>query len=212
MPEDLPAGCTIHYTTDGTEPSVKTPRYTEPLKLSGGLRLRAAMFDKDGELVGGYTFAPKYYWKGFEQNLTTGKPVTNSTGENADAAVDGWVNLAKFWGTIPAPQWWQVDLLADYTLERIRIVPYWDGNRYYQYSIELSSDGKEWTKVVDASGNTAPETDQGRMHQFAPAKGRYIRVNMLKNSDNPAVHLVEVRAYEAGKTVPLMVPPSVPSK
>jgi len=26
-----------------------------------------------------------------------------------------------------------------------------------------------------------------------------VKVNMLKNSDNPAVHLVEVRAYEAGK-------------
>ena len=28
---------------------------------------------------------------------------------------------------------------------------------------------------------------------------RYVRVNMLKNSDNDAVHLVEVRVYEAGK-------------
>jgi hypothetical protein len=35
---------------------------------------------------------------------------------------------------------------------------------------------------------------------------------MLKNSDNPAVHLVEVRAYEKGLTVPLVVPPSIPQK
>jgi hypothetical protein len=49
------------------------------------------------------------------------------------------------------------------------------------------------------------------MHTFAPTKARYIRVNMLKNSDNPAVHLVEVRAYEAAKTVPLAVPPATPA-
>jgi hexosaminidase len=207
---DVPAGCTIHYTTDGAEPTVKSPRYTEPLKLTGGLRFRTAMFDKDGELVGGYTFAPKYYWKGFEQNLTTGKPTTNSTGENASAVVDGWVDLGKYWGTIPAPQWWQVDLEKEYTLGSIRIFPYWDGGRYYQYTIEVSTDGKSWAQVVDASKNATPETDQGRMHQFAATKGRYIRVNMLKNSDNPAVHLVELRAYEAAKTVPLNVPPLAP--
>jgi Glycosyl hydrolase family 20, catalytic domain/F5/8 type C domain/Chitobiase/beta-hexosaminidase C-terminal domain len=210
MPADVPAGCTIHYTTDGSEPSVKTPRYTAPLKLTGGLRLRAAMFDKDGELVGGYTFADKYYWKGFEQNLTTGKPTTNSLGEHADWAADGWVDLSKFWGSIPAPQWWQVDLQKDYTIDRIRIFPYWDGNRSYQYTISVGTEADKLTQVVDASGNTTPETDQGRLHQFAPTKARYIRVNMLKNSDNPAVHLVEVRAYEVSTSVPLLVPPSIP--
>jgi len=212
---DVPAGCTIHYTTDGAEPTVKSPRYTEPLNLTGGLRFRTAMFDKDGELVGGYTFAPKYYWKGFEQNLTTGKPVESSGGKNPqempENAADGWVNLAQFWGTTPAPQWWQVDLQKEYNLDRVRIFPYWDGIRYYQYTISVGVDTNHLVQVVDASKNTSPETDQGRMHQFAPTKGRFIRVNMLRNSDNQAVHLVEVRAYEAGKTVPLVVPPSVPA-
>jgi hexosaminidase len=211
---DVPAGCTIHYTTDGAEPGVKTPQYTAPLNLTGGLRFRAAMFDKAGELVGGYTFAPKYYWKGFEQNLTTGKPVESSGGKNPkempENAADGWVNIDAFWGTTPAPQWWQVDLQGEYNLDRVRIFPYWDGNRYYQYTISVGTDTNHLVQVVDATKNTTPETDQGRMHEFAPTKGRYIRVNVLKNSDNRAVHLVEVRAYEAGKTVPLVVPPSTP--
>ena len=213
---DVPAGCTIHYTTDGSEPTVKSPRYTGPTNLTGGLRFRTAMFDQDGELVGGYTFAPKYYWKGFEQNLTTGKPVESSGGKNpaempANAA-DGWVDLAKFWGTTPAPQWWQVDLEKEVELGSVRIFPYWDGIRYYQYTIAVGTDTNNLKVVVDASGNTTPETDQGRSYQFAPTKARYIRVNMLKNSDNPAVHLVEVRAYEAARTVPLAVPPPTPAK
>jgi hypothetical protein len=199
---DVPAGCTIHYTTDGTEPNVKSPRYTEPVSLSGGLRFRTAMFDKEGELVGGYTFAPKYYCKSFEKNLTTGKPVLTSGGvnptEKPEYANDGWVDLSKFWGTIPAPQWWQVDLEKEYNLGSVRIFPYWDGIRYYQYTVEVSTDGKTWKQVVDAGKNTTPGTEKGYTHKFDPIKARYVKVNMLKNSDNPAVHLVEVRAYEAG--------------
>jgi hypothetical protein len=37
------------------------------------------------------------------------------------------------------------------------------------------------------------------MHKFNPAPACYVKVSMLKNSANPAVHLVEVRVFEAGK-------------
>jgi hypothetical protein len=212
MIADVPAGCSIHYTLDGSEPTPKSPLYTEPLKVTGRLRMRAAMFDKDGVLVGGYTFADKYQWKGFEQNLTTGKPTDSSGGKNqaepSSNAADGWVDIAKYWGTTPSPQWWQVDMQSEYEIDRIRVFPYWDGSRYYQYTIEVGTETNKLVQVVDASSNTEVETDQGRMHQFAPTKTRYIRVNVLKNSANRAVHLVEVRAYEKAKTVPMLVPPS----
>jgi hexosaminidase len=209
---NLPASCTIHYTSDGTEPTPKSTKYDKPLTFTGSLRLRAAMFDKDGQLVGGITFAPKYRWKGFEQNLTTGKPVTTSGPVNKDEkpelANDGWVDIGKYWGTIPAPQWWQVDLGKEYELGSVRVFPYWDGIRYYQYTVSVGPDPEHLTQVVDATKNTTPETDQGHMHQFPPTKARYIRINVLKNSENTAVHLVEVRAYEAPKSVPLAVPPA----
>jgi hypothetical protein len=79
--------------------------------------------------------------------------------------------------------------------------------RYYQYTVSVGTDTNHLTVVGDASKNTTPESDQGRLYEFAPTKARYIRVNMLKNSDNQAVHLVEVRAYEAGKSVELPAPP-----
>jgi hypothetical protein len=71
--------------------------------------------------------------------------------------------------------------------------------RYYQYTVELSTDDKNWTVAVDASKNTEAGTEKGYMHKFKATKARYVKVNMLKNSDNPAVHLVEVRVYEEGK-------------
>jgi sialate O-acetylesterase len=138
-----------------------------------------------------------------EESVCTGKPVETSgavnPNEKPEFAVDGYGDIKKFWGTIPAPQWLKVDLQGEFTVDRITILPYWDHKRYYQYTIEVSGDGTEWTKVVDASQNTDPGTEAGYTHTFNPITARYVKVNMLKNSDNPAIHLVDLRVYEAGK-------------
>ena len=84
-------------------------------------------------------------------------------------------------------------------MDRVQVVPHWDGVRYYQYTVDVSTDGEKWTQVADASKNAEVGTEKGYMHKFDAVKARYVRVNMLKNSSNPAVHLVEVRVYEAGK-------------
>jgi hypothetical protein len=140
---------------------------------------------------------------GFAKSLSTGKPVETSGGKNgaekAEYAADGWVDINKFWGTKPAPQWWKVDLEKEQSIDRVQVVPYFDGHRYYQYNVEVSTDGQAWKQVADASKNAEVGTEKGYTHKFEPVKARHVRVNMLKNSDNPAVHLVEVRVFEAGK-------------
>ncbi|MCY2928540.1 MAG: discoidin domain-containing protein, partial [Planctomycetota bacterium] len=204
LPGEVPAGCGVHYTMDGTEPTVRSARYEKPFTAKGSLRPRAAIFDEaSGEAISGYVFGPKVAYRDFEQSLSTGKPVTTSGGvnpkEKPENANDGWVDIAKFWGTTPAPQWWQVDLQKEYRVDRVHVYPYWDGVRYYQYTVEVSPDGTTWRQVVDASKNTTTGTEKGYLHTFEPVPARYVKVNVLKNSDNRAVHLVEVRVYEAGK-------------
>ncbi|MCY2925464.1 MAG: discoidin domain-containing protein [Planctomycetota bacterium] len=140
---------------------------------------------------------------GFLRSLSTGKPVQTSgprnESEKPENAADGTVDIAKFWGTIPAPQWWRVDLEKEYAIDRVQVVPYFDGHRYYQYTVEVSTDDKAWALVADASKNTTPGDEKGYTHKFPPVKARYVKVNVLKNSDNPAIHLVEVRVFEAGQ-------------
>jgi len=164
------------------------------------------LFDESGNVLGGYVFGPRYNWKDFEKNLTTGKPVKVSgiagqgkgaeVGENAN---DGWVGNSKIWGAWNPPQWWQVDLQGTYKLDRVRLFPYFHGERSFQYAIAVSTDEKNWTTVVDESKNDKPERGQGHLHRFEPTKARYVRVNMLKNSIQNAVQLEEVRVYEAAK-------------
>lgn len=209
---DLPPGCRIRYTLDGSEPTAESPAYEKPLVITHRLRTRAAIFDEAGQRLSGITLGRQWEYQGFQQNLTTGKPVKSSgvagEGQGAEVpenAVDGWVGKVKpdgspiIWGAWKPPQWLQVDLQNVYNLDRIEVVPWWQGGRVVQYTVEVSTDEKNWTKVVDESVNTKPENGQGHLHKIAPTKIRSVRVNMLKNSVQDAVQLDEVRVYEVGK-------------
>ncbi|GAH50273.1 unnamed protein product, partial [marine sediment metagenome] len=142
MTADAPAGCKIHYTINGDEPKPTSEVYQKPLRLTGKLRIRAALFDESGEMIGGVNFGEKYDYRGFEKNLTTGKPVKASgmagEKEKPEYAADGWIGNGKLWGAWKPPQWWQVDLQQAYNLDRVRLFPWAEGGRAFQYTIEVS--------------------------------------------------------------------------
>ena len=50
--------------------------------------------------------------------------------------------------------------------------------------------------MADASKNRTVATEHGYAHPFPPVAARYIRVTMLRNSANPGLHIIELRAYE----------------
>ena len=72
-----------------------------------------------------------------------------------------------------SPRWPKVDLGKVTKLDRAQVFPYWDGARFYQYKVELSTNDKEWNQVVDMSANTKPAVVTGDMHKIAPADARY---------------------------------------
>ena len=74
----------------------------------------------------------------------------------------------------------------------INVITYWDGGRYYELTVEVSVDGQAWNKVLDFTGDKVPATATGYSGKFPETQARYVRVNMLKNSANPSVHIVEL--------------------
>ena len=192
---------TIRYTLDDKEPAADSIEYTGPFEFAKKTAtIKAALF-VDGKKLGGL-WKSTYNWVDYAPNLTTGRPVTVSGTEGGyvgENAVDGTVDLNKAWWAGPSPQWLKVDLGKVTKLDRAQVFPYWGGGRFYQYKVEVSTDEKQWQQVVDMSANTKPASVTGEMHQFAPTDARFVRITMLKNSANPAVHLVELRVFEAGK-------------
>ena len=138
----------------------------------------------------------------YERNLTTGKPVTVSGGTQPghppELAVDGLADRSSAWWAAPWPQWLRVDLQKVVRVGSIELFTYWDSGRYYQYTVNVSVDGKSWTQVVNMGRNTRPATAAGDRHSIAPTDARFVRVNMLHNSANEGVHIAEIRVYAAG--------------
>ena len=135
-------------------------------------------------------------------NLTTGKPVEASsfwkkTDRRPENAVNGIADSSSWWGAVPHKQWIKIDLMKTHTLDRVHVFPLVRPGRYYQYTVELSTDGEKWIQVADMSKNTKTPTLAGDLHHFKSQPARYIKVNTLYNSDNLGVHIAEIWAFEA---------------
>jgi len=135
-----------------------------------------------------------------DRGIAVGKTATDSGGTEEGGspmnAVDGKAT-GSYWAAHPYPQWWQVDLGSVERIGSVTVIPFYDGTRYYQYTVEVSTDGTHWKRVADMSSNTTPATLFGVRHSFEPTGARFVRVNMLFNSANVGVHLMEVRVYRS---------------
>ncbi len=136
--------------------------------------------------------------------IAVNKRATTTSSESkehaADKAVDGKTDLNSAWWASPYPQALTVDLEKVEKIYGFHVIPYWDWSRYYQYTIEVSQNGNDWYKVVDMSDNQKTATPSGFQHIFKVKHpegidARYVRVNMLYNSANTGVHLVELKVF-----------------
>jgi hypothetical protein len=109
--------------------------------------------------------------------------------------VDGDTSNASGWHCGSSPACLEVDLTKLHSINRLKVFTYYDGRRYYQYTIEASVDGKSWQEIVDESKNTRASTAEGVEHKFSPIQARYVRINLLRNSANPGVHLNEIMIF-----------------
>jgi len=189
----------LRFTTDGTTPTSDSPAYQGPITIDKTTTLRAALFT--GRSSSYETARTFYYTAPKTPNLATGKKVTVSGGTQGpqapELAVDDNLDLGSSWWAGPAPQWLQVDLGKPEKVDRVELFPYWDGRRYYQYRIESSLSGRDWTELVDRRSNTVPAKAEGDEFRFPATMMRFVRVHMLKGNANEGVHIVELRVWPA---------------
>ena len=125
---------------------------------------------------------------------TSGQPEGSNKPE---LAVDGKVamNSVCFFSGGGGDNWFKLDLGSIKEIESVLPIFFWDGDRRYNYVVEVSEDGLDWKQVADALKTEEPSTPEGILHRFAPVKARYVRLNKIKNSVNPSIHLVEVFVF-----------------
>jgi hypothetical protein len=114
-----------------------------------------------------------------------------------ELAADGTMSLDHSWQADPYPQWIKFDLTKPTQLKGVQVWPYSDGERYYQYSVEVSPDGKSWEIVGDKLASTTPATAAGDTFEFSRREVRYIRVAVTHDSANTGVIITEVKTVES---------------
>lgn len=193
-------GSKIVYTTDGSDPSPSSMAYSMPFTIKESGYVRARLLDENDNTIG-RPLREEYVSLQLENSLTTGKPIEGSNEKyapgNAKYGNNGEIARWDHWGDhVNGNNWVKVDLERIEDISRFKVYTFWDGYRYYEYTIEVSVDGKEWIQVVDESTNRKVSTPEGATHVITPVKARYLKLNLLRNSANPSVHLVEFQAFK----------------
>jgi beta-glucosidase len=123
--------------------------------------------------------------------LSQGKPATASSTENAGtpaaAAVDG--DGATRWSSAVAdPQWLQVDLGANATLNQV--VLQWEAAYAAAFQIQVSADAATWTTVYSTSTGTG-----GTQTLTVSGSGRYVRMYGTTRATGYGYSLWEFQVY-----------------
>lgn len=129
-------------------------------------------------------------------SIALNKPSTDQSsqsGHQASLANDSIGDNSSFWSSDPYPQWWQVDLGANYDINNIIIRNYASDARYYHYNIQASIDDSTYMQIAVKSNNNSA-TDAGDIYNVT-VTARYLKVNMTFNSANSGVHISDFRVY-----------------
>lgn len=138
-------------------------------------------------------------------NVALNKPATADSSCNANEgaakAVNGSVSggTTDKWCSLGSAKWWRVDLGGTFSLKSFTLRHAGAGGESASwntrdFTLQVSSDGTNWSTVVMVTGNTANVTN----HPITAVNARYVRLNITSptsTTDNAArVYEVEVFA------------------
>ncbi len=151
------------------------------------------------------------------ENIALNKTVSASNvdyGRGADVIVDG--DYSNYWDGGSAPQSFTIDLGSSYFVDLMKSYPYTDGSRYYEYIIESSLDGSNFTKLFERTAEEGAAQAGKEFKLAEPVEMRFVRVTMTYNSacitnpSNTSVHMKEFEVF--GVINPDYQPPTTDAK
>ena len=108
-------------------------------------------------------------------------------------AVDGI--YTNRWEAEPSPATILLDLGSLKRFNKLLLYFYHGEERYYQYRIYLSDNGISFKLLTDRSHSSEIIRSHPQTIRLDEQQARYIKIEIIKNSNNPAVHLREFELY-----------------
>jgi hypothetical protein len=132
--------------------------------------------------------------------LSLNKEITASSaapGRSPEYAVDNHVRT--WWQAAQAgPQWLEVDLGRDFSVEASRIIFSLDhaekGQELFECSLELSSDQKTYKTILKRKAGEGSNSDI-RYDELSPARGRWVRLSFENRPENRLVGIIEFSIF-----------------
>ena len=179
----------ITYTTDGSEPTFRSKRYTDTFNLASAGTIKAKTFINNGAqssetIKADFDIAPvKWSIVSVDDEMK---------GLEAIKAIDG--DVKSLWTTNrneagkKYPHEIAVDLGEKLVLKGFSYTPRQDGNpagNIYQYNFYISNDGKNWQKVVSdvAFANIKNNPVKQEVKFDKPYQSRFIKLEALAPAD-----------------------------
>lgn len=161
----------IYYTTDGSEPTLRSSKYNAPFSFAGTGTVKAKAFASGGQQSGATVAAEMdlapLNWKVLQASSEQAR-------QEGEKAIDGdpgtaWTSAAKAF-----PHMIQVDMSTEQTINGFTYTPVAGKGIIYSYSFQVSADGKSWTKVASGSfANILNNPVKQRVKLSRAVKARY---------------------------------------
>ena len=196
-----PEGSTIYYTTDNTDPTDKSAKYSKEIPMPHGGIIKARIIDAEGNvgpvdtlLVG----LSKKNWK------TLGK--NEEEKNNAKLAIDD--DWATIWEAEKAgqknPATITIEMDKPAVLGQFSYVPRQDGETKAitdQYKFETSQNGKDWAVVAEGEFSNIKASPDEQFVELKPiAKPvKFFRFTSKRALDSDAGTAAEISVYPAKK-------------
>ncbi|GHO70815.1 hypothetical protein KSC_097070 [Ktedonobacter sp. SOSP1-52] len=139
-------------------------------------------------------------------NKTATADSSCSSSETPNKAVDGSVTNDSKWcsGGTSGQYWLRLDLGASYAISSFTVKHAGAGGENTawntrDFNIQLSSDGSNWSTVVNVTGNTASITT----HSISTTTARYVKLNITNPQSDPnyiAARIYELEVYATSAT------------
>lgn len=182
----------ITYTTDGTEPTANSPRFSKPFALVQDGTVKARAFINNMKQASSPVTA--------DFDISSAKWSVVSADKKADALIDG--NPNTFWRQSKAgegPTSVVVDLGESLPLRGFTYLPRQDGKKegiIYRYAVSVSQDSNTWSAPVSQGAfsniNNSPVLQSIRF--ASPQTARYLKFDALETteSNSPTVSIAEL--------------------
>lgn len=176
-------GPIFYYTLDGSEPTSKSIKYTEPFMAGGKVTVKAISFDpssgKSSSVAQEKFDISKKQWR-----------ILGSSDAKATAVFDGEPSSVWHQRDQKMPIDLVIDLGANYKLSGFKYLPdqnKWSSGIITAYEFYVSDDGENWTLADKGEFSNIKNNPLMQTKNFAPVMARYIKLRALKNTSDDDV-------------------------